>query len=160
MLSAAIGLALREARKSRGLSRAELATTSSVSLRLVAEFERGARPNISLETAVKLLAAVGLSLHAASHTGLASAESGRVARRAMRVETWTGSVSTLKASRPAIPLDTVAARLAAVTSVSRLGHAIAHAAEHTGTQETMTPATSVSRAYRDASSERRSSRSR
>ena len=62
MLSAEIGRVLRDARKAQALSRAELAATSGVSVRLVAELERGERPNVSLETALQLLNALGIAL--------------------------------------------------------------------------------------------------
>jgi transcriptional regulator with XRE-family HTH domain len=58
-----IASALREARRSRRMSIAELAASAGVSPRLISEFEQGKRPNVSLETALRLLTLVGVSLH-------------------------------------------------------------------------------------------------
>jgi transcriptional regulator with XRE-family HTH domain len=62
MLSNRIGKLLRNARQQLNLSRAELARRAGVSARLVAELERGQRPNVSLESALKLLGIVGVSV--------------------------------------------------------------------------------------------------
>jgi len=64
--SAPLGPLLKEARRRRGLSREALAAAVGVSTRLVGEFERGERPNVSLETALRLFDAVGIELLAAA----------------------------------------------------------------------------------------------
>ena len=55
MLSDSLGPLLKTARRQLSLSRKELASRAGVSPRLVAELERGQRPNVSLESALKLL---------------------------------------------------------------------------------------------------------
>ncbi len=69
MLSAKLGGILRHARKQIAMTREELARRAHVSVRLVAEMERGDRPNVSLETALKLLGIVGVSLVAQAPDG-------------------------------------------------------------------------------------------
>ena len=127
MLSNAIGSALRQARTTHGISRAELAAQAGVSVRLVAEFERGQRPNVSLETALTLLQLVGLRLpfgDDASRTDVADARALRAARRRA---TWRGEKHRMgNAPPPPIP-ESAVERLAAVTSASRLVYAISDA---------------------------------
>lgn len=97
MLSDRVGGLLKNARQQLNLSRAEVAQRAGVSVRLVAELERGQRPNVSLESALKLLNIVGVSVVATAPDGAAaeirssSAEAlGRAARAARRRQTWTG----------------------------------------------------------------------
>ena len=53
MLSHGLGPLLKSARQQLGLSRDALASKADVSMRLVAEFERGQRSNVSLERAAR-----------------------------------------------------------------------------------------------------------
>ncbi|MBY0491837.1 MAG: helix-turn-helix transcriptional regulator [Gemmatimonadaceae bacterium] len=95
----ALGLLLRNARRAAGESQADLAARTGVGLRLITEFERGARPNVSLETAVGLLTAVGVTavFQAADGTEWRAedAPAAARARAAMRRRSWTGHVSAL-----------------------------------------------------------------
>lgn len=133
MLSDNIGPLLRDARRQRKLSREELARRGGVSTRLVAELERGQRPNVSLESALKLLQIVGISVVALAPDGTrteigdaSSAETARVARAEWRRKTWTGRRIHLhdEGDDPAPP-QSVAARLEAVAEVSGMAYAIA-----------------------------------
>jgi transcriptional regulator with XRE-family HTH domain len=97
MFSERIGSLLKSARQQLNVSREELARRGGVSPRLVAELERGQRPNVSLESALKLLNAVGVSVVATAPNGAATeirSVSGQVleraARAARRRQTWTG----------------------------------------------------------------------
>lgn len=97
MFSEPIGALLRTARKELNLSRDELARRGGVSTRLVAELERGQRPNVSLESALKLLNVVGVLVIARAPSGAtaeirsaSAAEMERSARAARRRQTWTG----------------------------------------------------------------------
>src|SRR5216110_3431006 len=97
MFSERIGNLLQNARRQLDLSREELARRGGVSTRLVAELERGQRPNVSLESALKLLNVVGVSVVAKAPNGAAAeirseaaATLERAARAARRRQTWTG----------------------------------------------------------------------
>ena len=135
MLSERIGALLRDARKELKLSRAELAGRGGVSTRLVAELERGQRPNVSLESALKLLNVVGVSVVARAPSG-ATAEIRnpsayrfeRAARAERRRQTWTGRYIHLhdEGDDP-WPGRSKAKRLAAVSQVSRQAYLIASA---------------------------------
>jgi transcriptional regulator with XRE-family HTH domain len=131
MLSAKIGAALQRARKAKRISRAELAVTGGVSVRLIAELERGDRPNVSLETALQLLDAVGVSLRPAGAVTAADQKAAETVafrqRAAVRRATWVGAVTTFADSDTPLPPASVPARLAAVASASALVHAIARA---------------------------------
>lgn len=136
MLSAQVGVLLKEARAYLNLSRAQLAQRGGVSVRLVAELERGQRPNVSLESALKLLNVVGVSViataphgPAAEIRGESAAALAREARAEHRRRTWTGRRILLHDDgddpRPA---RSRSKRLAAVAQVSSLAHSIAFAA--------------------------------
>lgn len=96
---AALGHLMRDAREASGESRAELAARCGVSVRLVAELERGERPNVSLDTALRLVTAVGITAafeapgsrawHAEDATAAAEA------RARHRQRTWTGRIARL-----------------------------------------------------------------
>ncbi len=131
MLSSSIGAALAQARKRKLMSRETLAQQAGVSTRLVADFERGARPNVSLETALRLLQIVGLStgLDQATHRseGLSDTDAARIdraARAAQRRATWVGSRTSLSESDAPPPPSSPAERLAAVREVSQRVFAI------------------------------------
>jgi transcriptional regulator with XRE-family HTH domain len=138
MLSSAFGTTLRAAREGQDLSRAELAKRGGVSVRLLAELERGERPNVSLETALRLLNLVGLSIAAIPRAGRVSepqsgwldgTRSARAERAAHRRETWTGRRVSREDSgeEPAAP-KSISRRIESVAEVSRLAYAIARAA--------------------------------
>jgi transcriptional regulator with XRE-family HTH domain len=131
------------------MSRADLARESGVSVRLVAEFERGERPNISLETALRLLDLVGLSLSTKTHgrsgarraaigpRATARAErdergdrAGSMTRAEMRRRSWTAGRSSRSGldSEPVTP-SAGAERIRAVAEASILAYAIAEAGE-------------------------------
>jgi HTH-type transcriptional regulator / antitoxin HipB len=58
----ALGEAIRSRRKELRLTQSELAAAASTSLRFVSEVERG-KPTARLDGVLRLLAALGLSLH-------------------------------------------------------------------------------------------------
>jgi transcriptional regulator with XRE-family HTH domain len=134
MLATRFGELLRGARKHRALTRAALAERGGVSVRLVAEFEQGKRPNVSFESALKLLSAAGVSVVARAPHGevleirdrsaVAAAEA-RADRAAQRRNTWTGRTVRLHTSgdepRPA---RSKSKRFAAVAEVSRQAYAV------------------------------------
>jgi transcriptional regulator with XRE-family HTH domain len=135
MLSDNIGALLQRARKQSRLSRDELARRGGVSTRLVAELERCQRPNVSLESALRLLQAVGVSVIVVAPDserteigGALSASAARAARAQHRRETWTGRQIALndEGDAPAPPRS-AAQRLAAVAEVSTQAYAIAAA---------------------------------
>ncbi|MHB1297752.1 MAG: helix-turn-helix transcriptional regulator [Gemmatimonadaceae bacterium] len=135
MLSSRLGALLRAARRSRNLSRAELSQHAEVSVRLIAELERGERPNVSLETALRLLSLVGLSMsvtpgeqQASGIRGSSDAAIARVQRAARRRQTWTGRhVKLSDAGEEPRPVSSAAGRVASVAEVSRLAYAVATA---------------------------------
>jgi transcriptional regulator with XRE-family HTH domain len=140
MFSETIGILLQNARRKQNLSRDELARRSGVSTRLVAEMERGQRPNVSLETALTLLNAVGVSLVPKTSTGISggsretsNAKSERALRAAWRRQTWSGGHIHLhdegEAPRPA---RSKAKRVAAVSRVSKQAYLIASGGRATG----------------------------
>jgi hypothetical protein len=108
-----------------------------VSVRLLAELERGERPNVSLETALRLLSLVGLSVVATprpaqvaepQHAWLDEDRAARAERAALRRRTWTGRHVSLEESgtEPDLPRS-IARRIEAVSEVSQLAYAVARA---------------------------------
>lgn len=141
MLSARIGVLLKDARRYLSLSRADLAQRGGVSVRLVAELERGQRPNVSLESALKLLNIVGVSIIAQAPHGAAAEIRGesaaaleraaRAARAAQRRQTWTGRrVHLHDEGNDPRPERSTAKRLASVAQVSKQAYLIAFAGQH------------------------------
>jgi len=133
VLSQDLGPFLRKTREQLGLSRENVAATAGVSLRLVSEFERGQRSNVSLESALRLLQAVGIAVEATAPDGAAieihnkAAERlARAARAARRRETWTARRVHLRDSGddPPAPQD-ASLRIAAVREVSEAACAVA-----------------------------------
>ncbi len=132
MLSEKLGQVLQRARKLIGMSRDELARRAHVSVRLVAEFERGDRPNVSVETILRLLGIVGVSIVAEAPDGwteeIRSSRSnalGHAARRARRRQTWTGRHVHLRhSSEPPDVSASPAERLADLSRVSREAYAL------------------------------------
>lgn len=128
MRSSGLCASLREGRKRLGLSRADIAERADVSVRLVAEFERGERPNVSLETALRLLEIVGLSVSATRRGSSKPATSAERAKERRR--TWTSGHFKRgdPGGEPPEP-HTGEQRIKAVAEVSRLAYAIATAGE-------------------------------
>ena len=136
MLSSQLGGLLRTARTELGMSRDALARRAGVSMRLVAELERGQRPNVSLESALKLFGAVGVTVVAKAPGG-ASAEirhrsasaMERDARAVQRRRTWTGRHLHLRdEGRDPDGGQSRVARLGAVARISKQAYAFADAA--------------------------------
>ena len=123
-----IASTLREARRNRRMPIAELAASAGVSPRLVSEFEQGKRPNVSLETALRLLALVGVSVHLHRTAAMGDPELARAQRAAQRRSRWTGSLSTLQAQVDPSPPSLATARLGAVANASALATALQRAA--------------------------------
>jgi transcriptional regulator with XRE-family HTH domain len=111
---AALAALLRTSRRARGLTVVALAEEAGVSPRLVSEFERGKRPHVSLETALRLLHIAGAALPFASRTEPTDEASARAERAARRRATWTGTHSTLAAQAPPAPPSDEVQRLAQV----------------------------------------------
>ncbi len=129
MSALGIGKAIFVARKAQGVSRVELAQRVGVSTRLVAELERGERPNVSLTTALKLLTELGVALRLTEfQADSAKGDQGaRLARVSQRRATWTGARWSLQDDNgPPAEVD-AAARLMSVAEVSRRAYAIATA---------------------------------
>ncbi|MEQ1693093.1 MAG: helix-turn-helix transcriptional regulator [Gemmatimonas sp.] len=122
-----IAKSLRAARLKLGVTQKEMAERVGVSPRLWAEVERGERPNVSLETALRMLKAVGVTLR---FDGLAarvpSEEEAMAARAAHRRATWTGGRARLgDDDEPRVDDLSVSERLGAVAMVSQLAYASA-----------------------------------
>lgn len=147
MLSEPIGDLLKAARKQLNVSREELARRGGVSMRLVAELERGQRPNVSLESALKLLNAVGVSVIAKAPNGAAveiRSASGpaleRAARAARRRQTWTGRQIHLHDEDDGpVSGRSRSGRLSSVVQVSNQAYLIASAGRHRSRRKTGTP---------------------
>lgn len=148
MLSDSLGPLLKNARKQLNISREELAVRAGVSPRLVAELERCQRPNVSLESALKLLNIAGVSVVARAPNGVAAEIRGasaskleRAARAARRRETWTGQhVHLHDAGDDPLLKHSKAKRLIAVARVSKQAYVIAAAGHgHAGTSKTKRP---------------------
>lgn len=134
MLSAQIADLLKSARKALGLTQKELAARAGVSHRLWAEVERGERPHVSLETALRLLAEVGVTVRltdplGTSHELNASTTAARAARAAVRRATWQGRQIRLSQEGQEVDDGPTSApgadRLAAVALVSEQAFAVA-----------------------------------
>jgi transcriptional regulator with XRE-family HTH domain len=116
----ALASTLRQARRRRGVSIAALAVEASVSPRLISEFEQGKRPNVSLETALRLLSLVGVSFRLHDPAEATDPVQARAARAARRRDSWTGSLSSLQSQvDPSAPVSAVE-RLGAVANASTL----------------------------------------
>jgi len=122
-----LAAALRDARQARRVSIAALAAQSGVSPRLISEFEQGKRPNVSLETALRLLQLMEVTVTPSGAPLPTDEDRGRSERAARRRRTWVGERSTLAAHDAPTPPAGAAARLAAVASASRLSMALQHA---------------------------------
>jgi transcriptional regulator with XRE-family HTH domain len=147
MLSEPVGALLKAARKHLHVSREELARRGGVSQRLVAELERGQRPNVSLESALKLLNAVGVSVIAKAPNGEAAeirSASGRAleraARAARRRQTWTGRQIHLH-DEDDVPASgrSRSDRLSSVAQVSKQAYLVASAGRRRNKRQTGKP---------------------
>ena len=136
MRSIQVADVLRAARRQLGLSQAEVARRSGVSVRLAREVERGERPHVSLETALRLMEALGITMRLDRPGGVtavvrteASDAVARAARAAHRRAAWTGGVAPI-ATAPEAPLTGAGAahRVRGVTAVSAEAHRVAKAA--------------------------------
>ena len=133
MLSKQLAKLLRSSRKAAGLTQKELARQTGVSHRLWAEVERGERPNVSLETALRMLGAVGISLQLTDPRGRqrrlggsATNPANRAIRAAVRRSTWQGAQIDLRGEGKASPPPPArGARLGAVALVSNQAFALA-----------------------------------
>lgn len=124
---------LRASRKQLGLSQMAAAKRCGVSVRLWAEVERGERPNVSLETALRMLSEVGVTTRLVAADGsithLRTTDSDRAARAAraeVRRRTWTGRKLHLADDDELTPRHhNVVEQLNAVARVSEIALAIA-----------------------------------
>jgi transcriptional regulator with XRE-family HTH domain len=135
LLSISVGALVHATRQRLGLRRADLAARVGVSTRLLAEFERGERPNVSLETALQVLDALGITMRLGSSSGETlvlpvdvDATAAREARAAARRATWTARVVRIEDSddEPTVA-ETPQERLGDVTALSRNVHVVATA---------------------------------
>lgn len=135
MFSKRLGELLQRARKQLNISREELARRAKVSTRLVAELERGQRPNVSLESSLKLLTLVGVSIVAKAPDGATaeirdarSTALERAARAALRRRTWTGGHIHLRDEGEAPGAGrSHAERLSALSEISKQAFALSAA---------------------------------
>lgn len=147
MLSDSLGPLLKTARRQLSLSRKELASRAGVSPRLVAELERGQRPNVSLESALKLLSLAGVSILARTPNGAGAeirpafaSELERAARAANRRRTWKGRRVSLHEGTDDLPVArSTATRLGSVARVSRQAYALAAGHSRVGTARSKRP---------------------
>lgn len=137
MLSTPVGSFIRAARRRLGLSQADVALRAGVSARLVAELERGERPNVSLETTLELFRILGISVRLTDGEGDVVEIRGtsaqlldRQARAARRRKNWTGQrVSLRDSGEPPAAGRSAEERLRAVAEVSRQAYAVAQVAK-------------------------------
>lgn len=148
-----IAKALRQGRLARGETQQELAGRVGVSARLWAEVERGERPNVSLETALRLLAAVGIRVQLKGPTSAprdgderdADERDAALARAAHRRATWTGGRAPLGAAHePRVDNLTTSERMGAVAQISQLAYAVANGAD-SGASAERAPRTAIKR---------------
>ena len=116
----ALSSTLRQARRRRGFSIASLAAEAGVSPRLISEFEQGKRPHVSLDTALRLLSLVGISIRLHDAATVEDPDQARVARAARRRSQWTGSLTTLQSQVVPSEPSSASARLGAVAKASAL----------------------------------------
>ncbi len=136
-----IAKSLRTARLNLGATQKDMAERVGVSPRLWAEVERGERPNVSLETALRMLNAVGVTLRLGDVPArVPSEEDALQARAAHRRATWTGGRARLgEDDEPRVDDLSVADRLGAVAMVSQFAYAFASTAPHTARKVAETP---------------------
>ena len=118
-----VARSLRAARRAVGATQKEMAERVGVSPRLWAEVERGERPNVSLDTALRMLNAVGLTVRLTSEVSSAAAT--LEARAAHRRATWTGGRTRLgEDDDPSVDELNAEERLGAVALVSQLAYSL------------------------------------
>ena len=126
MPGAQLGAHFKAALKALRWSQREVAESVGVSERLVREFERGVRSNMSVDTALRLLAHVGVSMHLAGTGSLpvrvkvpGTEEQSRAARAQIRRSTLrvVKTRMTVADDEPPPPRSR-AKRLASVAAVS------------------------------------------
>jgi len=153
-----IAKALRQGRLALGETQQKLAGRVGVSARLWAEVERGERPNVSLETALRLLAAVGIRVQLKGPTSAlrdgderdaderdADERDAALARAAHRRATWTGGRVPLGAAHePRVDNLTTSERMGAVAQISQLAYAVANGAD-SGASAERAPRTATKR---------------
>lgn len=135
MQASALGALLKQARKRTGKTRQALSAEAGVSVRLVAEFERGQRPNVSLDTALRLFDLVGMGVSvqlrdaSVQQPGTSYLDDPSFAARAARRRaTWTGRhVLMHDDDSPVHVPQSAEEALGAVWRVSQLAHAVAEA---------------------------------
>ena len=121
---------LRLARLRRGTTQRDIAAQVGVSTRLWAEFERGERPNVSLQTVLRMAGALGLHFTLGEERPAAEIAISTARERAERRRAeWTGGHAPLSADiEPPVQQLTSAERLVAVAEVSQLAYAFARGA--------------------------------
>ncbi|MBK6486699.1 MAG: helix-turn-helix transcriptional regulator [Gemmatimonadetes bacterium] len=135
MLTDQVGVLLKRSRKALRLTQKELAQRAGVSERLWAEVERAERPNVSLETALRMLSLVGVSIRLDDPLGTthvlhdaSSAAAARAARAAIRRTTWRGRQTRLSEEGTDVrPPADPAQGVGAVARVSEQAFAVANA---------------------------------
>lgn len=140
MLSGQAGALLRQARRHSDLSQEELARRGGVSTRLVAEFERGTRPNVGFDTVLRLFGLVGVTVSLTGPGGAslelraASAEAvARAERAAHRRATWSGRHAPLAEAGIEPEADSFPVhRLATTMRISRQVHEVSRAGRAAG----------------------------
>ena len=147
MLSTQIADLLKIARNALGLSQKELARRAGVSHRLCAEVERGERPHVSLETALRLLGEVGVTVRLTDPLGSnhvlvdpSASANARASRAASRRATWQGRQIRLNQEGERGDNLAHAARvdnLAAVAVISEQAFAVASAQPISVQEETV-----------------------
>lgn len=155
MLAEQIGGLLRSARQALGSTQREMARRAGVSHRLWAEVERGERPNVSLETALRMLGEVGMGVRLTGPSGAsrelrhpAGHTAARAARAALRRATWQGR--QLRLEQEGMEDAAVVRgeeRLAAVAQVSAQAFAVTRARRGAASPDTL-PRRSSARAPR------------
>ena len=136
MLTDQVGALLKNARKALGFTQKDVARKADVSERLWAEVERGERPNVSLETALRMLSVVGLSIRLTDPVGSShelrdprAAAAARTARAAIRRATWQGRQIRLEQEgSDSVPAKKRVNGIGAVTRVSEQAFVVARAA--------------------------------
>jgi transcriptional regulator with XRE-family HTH domain len=132
MLAEQIGALVRGARKDMRLSQSELARRAGVSHRLLAELERGERPNVSLETGMRILGVLGIRVELTDPNGVTreitdpdATAAARHARAERRRATWSGRQIQLEREGTAPTAGRASSRLAAVSLVTQQAYALA-----------------------------------
>lgn len=120
----ALGHLLRNAREASGESRAALAAQCGVSVRLVAEVERGERPHVSFATALRLMSAVGITVafEAPGNEALYAedATAAAKARARHRRRAWSGQIARQDTAAHLAPVLAVGSMAEGIGRTARL----------------------------------------